>query len=200
MLHDCSLPLGAKRRFLLPHVVNNGVQIANFPKPKPKPSCSNSAEGYIMDHYCLYDTFGQTLLDTGDVTLEYPDRHTIHCLVDVGVCRAGPFYILGDPMMKDNGDLYTVDYVLDDAGRLTLIDLARAEGKCSTCMGDGALVRGYRAEVIGVVTALATAETPAIQLTLTSARTSNGLTDVCAGRSKPGTCGDHCLSTVCVCI
>jgi hypothetical protein len=150
-----------------------------------------------MDHYCLYDTPGQTLLDTGDVTLQFPDRHTIHCLVDVGVCRAGPFYILGDPMIQNNGDLYTVEYVLDDAGRLTLIDLARAEGKCSTCMGDGALVRGYRAEVIGVVTALATAEIPAIQLTLTSARTSNGLSDVCAGLAKPGTCSGPMLSTVC---
>jgi hypothetical protein len=145
-------------------------------------SPTNSVEGFVMDNYCLYDTPGRTLLDTGDVTLRFPDRHTVHCLVDVGVCRAGPYYILGDPM-KD-GDMYTVDYVLDDAGRLKIIDLARAAGKCSTCTGDGDLVRGYRAEIIGVVTALATADAP-ITLMLTSARTSNGLTDACANFVAP---------------
>jgi hypothetical protein len=143
----------------------------------------NSVEGFVMDNYCLYDTPGRTLLDTGDVTLEFPDRHTVHCLVDVPVCQAGPYYILGDPM--NDGDLYTVDYVLDDAGRLKIIDLARAEGKCSTCTGDGDLVRGYRAEVIGVITALPTTADAPIALMLTSARSSNGLTDVCANFVAP---------------
>jgi hypothetical protein len=146
-----------------------------------------------MDHYCLYTT-GGTLLDTGDVTLQFPDRHTIHCLVDVNVCNRGPYYILGDPRSAvggggggGSGMLYTVDYLLDDDGRLTLIDLARAVGSmsagCSTCQGntENGLQRGYRAEVIGVVTALATADAP-IRLMLTSARTSNGLlAEVCAG-------------------
>jgi hypothetical protein len=147
-----------------------------------------------MDHYCLYTT-GGTLLDTGDVTLQFPDRHTLHCLVDVPVCNRGPYYILGDPPAAvgggsggggGSGMLYTVDFLLDDDGRLALIDLARAVGSmsgCSTCQGgtEDGLQRGYRAEVIGLITALATTDAP-VRLMVTSARTSNGLTaEVCAG-------------------
>jgi hypothetical protein len=158
---------------------------------------NDSAEGYIMDHYCLYETPGGTLLDTGDVTLEFPFRHTVHCLADVGVCNAGPFYILGDPPMTNSDgtvpQLYTVDYILDDPGRLVLLDLARQAGSrdsgCGTCVGQGgdtAVTRGYRAEVIGVVTTLGDDTTPTL-LTITSARTSNGLTMVCPGFEPDGT-------------
>jgi hypothetical protein len=36
--------------------------------------------GYIMDRYCI--DLGR-MLDGAGATLERPDRHTVHCLVDV---------------------------------------------------------------------------------------------------------------------
>ena len=41
-------------------------------------------EGYVMDHYCI--DIG-SLLDRPNIrTLEGPEQHSIHCLVDVGPC------------------------------------------------------------------------------------------------------------------
>ena len=42
-------------------------------------------EGYVMDRYCINRG---TLLDNAQVkTLLNPEKHSLHCLVDVGVCR-----------------------------------------------------------------------------------------------------------------
>lgn len=132
-----------------------------------------------MDDYCLFRN-NDRLLDTGDITLEQPGRHSLHCLVDVSVCVEGPFYILGDP--ETPGTLYTVDYILDDPGRLALLDMARNAGMkgggCSTCLADEGLRRGYRAEVIGTVESL---ETSPVRLKFVSAQTSNELTEICSG-------------------
>ena len=41
-------------------------------------------EGYVMDSYCIDRG---TLLDAPKLqTLQNADKHTIHCLVDVGSC------------------------------------------------------------------------------------------------------------------
>ena len=39
--------------------------------------------GYAMDVYCAARGF---LLDTGDRSLQNPEKHSIHCLVDVPIC------------------------------------------------------------------------------------------------------------------
>lgn len=152
-----------------------------------------SVEGFVMDHFCLFENSGR-LLDTGDITLESPDRHSLHCLVDVGVCNRGPFYILGNAAAA-SATPYTVDYLLDDAGRQMLLDLARQAGEqgyCRTCTGDSTtgLAAGYRAEVVGQVTALGSDnDNSPVEIRVTSARTSNGLDDevVCASfQESPG--------------
>ena len=41
-------------------------------------------EGYVMDRFCINRG---TLLDASSVkTLLNPEKHSAHCLVDVGVC------------------------------------------------------------------------------------------------------------------
>lgn len=120
------------------------------------------------------------LLDTNDVALVEPDRHTLHCLVDVGVCNVGPFFILQDP--ETEGGMYSVQYQLND--HTEMLAMARAAGRrgggCSTCEGgsDG-LVRGLRAEVIGVVTDVGDASTPP-RIDMISAKVSNDLEAICS--------------------
>eukprot|EP00961_Rhodomonas_salina_P248517 3358693-Rhodomonas_salina.2 len=56
--------------------------------------------GYIMDTYCVDRG---TLLDNPSLkTLERPGEHSIHCLVDVSVCRGSGFEVLADPPAGQN--------------------------------------------------------------------------------------------------
>ena len=49
----------------------------------------------VMDRYCIDRG---TLLDRPRVkTLENPGAHSVHCLVDVGVCNSSPFELLTPP-------------------------------------------------------------------------------------------------------
>ncbi len=58
--------------------------------------------GYVMDTFCLDRG---TMLDNSKLrSLEYPDRHSVHCLVDVAVCRESGFEVLKDP--DQEGGLY----------------------------------------------------------------------------------------------
>jgi hypothetical protein len=122
-----------------------------------------TAEGFIMDYFCIFD---EVLLDNPSVrTLEEPDQHSVHCLVDISVCRESAYEILGDPV--DGETLYTRDLRVDEAGKMMLIDAAREVGICSTCTGAGTQRQGFRASVTGVVTALGTADgtPPTIRVT-----------------------------------
>jgi len=105
--------------------------------------------------------------------------------VDVEDCRTSHYEILQDPAAE--GQRYTRAFQMDSAGKQTLLQLARSVGSCGTCTGHGDLQRGFRAEVRGVVTALAAqvqgdgeTTTPAA-LQLTEAVHSNGMTTVCDG-------------------
>eukprot|EP00040_Diaphanoeca_grandis_P023259 m.126191 g.126191 ORF g.126191 m.126191 type:complete len:388 (-) comp29185_c0_seq1:18-1181(-) len=71
-----------------------------------------SITGYPMDNFCIKRG---TLLDNGAVrTLEEPFKHSIHCLIDVGICWQSGFAILKPPSTK--GDLYSVGSQLDMDG------------------------------------------------------------------------------------
>jgi hypothetical protein len=105
------------------------------------------------------------LLDTGDVTLQFPGRHTVHCLIDVPMCKESDYEILAAPATTDG--LYSRAFRFDDAAKQGLQRLAARTGamnptdafRCSTCTGeDGDLGRGFRAQVYGTVTATATAD------------------------------------------
>lgn len=97
-----------------------------------------------MDFFCIDRT---TLLDNPGVkTLEEPGRHSVHCLVDIPSCFNSPFEVLLDP--KPDQMLFTRGFQLDNAGKATIITLARNTGRrgsCSTCAGMGDLGTGFRA-------------------------------------------------------
>ena len=89
-------------------------------------------EGYIMDRFCVDRG---TLLDTGRVTLEEPEGHTVHCLADVGQCINSPFVLLTET--GGSSPKFKVALTLDDAGRGMAIAHARSIGLCSTCDNGG---------------------------------------------------------------
>jgi len=108
-------------------------------------------EGFAMDWYCINRG---TLLDNPSVvSLDEPDRHSVHCLVDVERCWKSGYEILlpnptGDPK-------FGRAYRLDDRGNDLVIQVARGvgmSGGCSTCKGNGTLKAGFRATIVGEVT------------------------------------------------
>jgi len=111
-----------------------------------------------MDYYCINNG---NLVDRPSVrTLQGPDQHSVHCLVDVSFCRESEFEILlplSDDELRtttNNGDLYKRGWRVDDEGRQELVNLARSIGEfpsCSTCTGEGSLKRGFHAGVVGHV-------------------------------------------------
>ena len=104
--------------------------------------------GYIMDRYCINRG---TMLDNGLPTLQHPGEHSVHCLVDMSICRNSGFDLLSDPGPDDTE--HGRFGALDDAGQSLAVAAARAEGRCSTCVGgySGGLTKGFRATVVGVL-------------------------------------------------
>jgi hypothetical protein len=103
------------------------------------------AEGFIMDSFCINRG---TLLDKPKiVSLEGPDQHSLHCLVDVASCYTSPFEMLIEPYLEDQQVVHSRGWRLDDSGRDKIIQLGRQIGhadSCSTCTGDE-LHEGFRA-------------------------------------------------------
>ena len=124
------------------------------------------AEGFIMDYFCI--ELGTLLDDPSTETLLGPDKHSVHCLVDIRQCYDSPFEILIDP--AEGEEIYARGWRVDDAGRQMLIDLARVTGmragasrRCSTCTEDeGDIEFGFRAAVKATVASLASDGTPAL--------------------------------------
>jgi hypothetical protein len=113
-------------------------------------------EGFVMDRFCIDRG---TLLDRQSVrTLEGPDQHSVHCLVDVGRCVATNFEILLDPL--PGGSTYARGWLLDDATKGRVIELAQSIGSCSTCENREGLVRGMRAALQATVLDLGSSSTP----------------------------------------
>jgi len=83
-------------------------------------------------------------------TLEGPDQHTVHCLVDVRQCYRSGFEVLADP--EDSGESkYCRAYELDSTGNDMVLSFARDIGDCSTCSSSGTLNEGFRATIKGTV-------------------------------------------------
>lgn len=74
------------------------------------------------------------MIDNGLVTLEQPDRHSVHCLVEVGSCinDRSPFEVLVDPTSP--GGRYSRGWRMTDAGKQDMIMLAQGIGSCRTCV------------------------------------------------------------------
>jgi len=104
-----------------------------------------------MDRYCIDRG---TLLDAPTLsTLNNPEKHTIHCLVDVTACSASNYEILAEPT-GSNSSLHCRAFTLDSGGHSKAVSLARELGStshgCSTC-GRGMQRKGFRATVVGIV-------------------------------------------------
>jgi len=106
-----------------------------------------------MDDYCL-NTLG-FLLDRGPNvrTLENPDQHSVHCLVDVPACRNSGFWLLGSN--PGGTTKYKSEFRLDANGNAKALELARQEGSkwygCSTCYQTGFVGTrsGFQATIAG---------------------------------------------------
>ena len=93
-------------------------------------------------------------------TLRNPEKHSVHCLVDVGACISSGYEVLMEP--KEEGGLYSRAFRLDRAGNDMILDTARAVGICSTCTGEGTLRNGFRATINGTIVEASTDSVPAI--------------------------------------
>mmetsp|Transcript_21030 Transcript_21030/g.44116 ORF Transcript_21030/g.44116 Transcript_21030/m.44116 type:complete len:437 (+) Transcript_21030:271-1581(+) len=124
-------------------------------------------EGYVMDFFCINRG---TLLDNPSVrTLENPEKHSIHCLVDVNSCVTSPFEILLDP--KNGETMYRRGWQLDENSKQQAVALAQSVGSCTTCNdGNNAVnshVLGFRAVMNATILALNEADAsipPTIQI------------------------------------
>lgn len=118
--------------------------------------------GYVMDVYCINRG---TLLDAPSyATLEHPEQHSVHCLVDVPMCYNSGFEILTEP---ESGTIFSRAYRLDSTGRDMALTAARGSTSgCSTCNGpDSGATKGYRATVMGTTDTSNTANPPVLTVT-----------------------------------
>jgi hypothetical protein len=135
-------------------------------------------EGFIMDFYCIDRRF---LLDRSSIrTLESPELHSVHCLVDVGLCNSSPYEILLDPLPGES--LYARGWRLDDATKNRMIDLARSVGSCSTCENRQGLIQGFRAALNATVLDLGSSSVPPL-ISATEIQQSELGTQTCATKA-----------------
>jgi len=127
------------------------------------------ATGFVMDVLCIRRG---RLLDAPSVkSLENPEKHSLHCLIDVGACVRSGFEILGEK----TGATYERKYALDADGTAMVVELAKDIGQgrsCTQCtrgtrnplgtIGD----KGMQATVVGTSDGLAGARgaPPKLQL------------------------------------
>jgi hypothetical protein len=114
------------------------------------------------------------------------DWSFFYSLVDVPECIASPFEILAEPLVGTEEPMYTRAYRVDDEGRDTLLNIARQHGQCSSCSSSmvseryALVVRGFRAEVNGIVTNISSTEDGLpVQIQLLNASRSNDATVIC---------------------
>ncbi|KAL7529281.1 hypothetical protein ACHAXR_002878 [Thalassiosira sp. AJA248-18] len=112
--------------------------------------------GYIMDNFCIEfkdKGEGGFLLDNQSVlTLQHPEEHSFHCLLDVSVCYQSGFQVLGEK--NPDTDRHCLGFRLDDTDAVLAAGRAAGQsGYCSSCAGDSDAhpEYGYRATVKGTV-------------------------------------------------
>jgi len=112
-------------------------------------------EGYVMDTFCIDRG---TFLDNPSLrTLESPEEHSFHCLIDVPSCVTSPFEVLLDP--TEPGQLYNRGWRLDADSQKKAIEVAHAVGSCETCVdgnSDTKQQKGFRAVMNATITSLNT--------------------------------------------
>lgn len=78
-----------------------------------------SVQGPLVDLYC-WDNRNGIALDTGANLKVSPFAHTVHCLIEVGVCRSSGFAITHQPVPGGN---YEILYLLDGPGNAEAVAL-----------------------------------------------------------------------------
>ena len=146
-------------------------------------------EGFVMDKFCIARG---TLLDNPKFkTLENPEKHSVHCLVDVFQCYDSGFNILQPS--PSGSPAYANNFRLDDVGNQKVLEVARANGKCYTCGSGGTIREGLRGTFFGTIIQEATGSQPAtlaVKNMTVSPKTldPNSLSDGCPRRTnKPNT-------------
>ena len=112
---------------------------------------------HVISHQCshlyLSDCIERgKLLDGGGKTLEAPEEHSFHCLLDVSACYNSGFTVLGDKD-EDTG-LHCLGYRIDENDKV--LNAARSLGKkgyCTSCTSsdNNAPEYGYIATVKGTI-------------------------------------------------
>ena len=111
-------------------------------------------EGFVMDLFCI--NRGTLLDDPSVVTLQKPEKHSVHCLVDVDRCiNSGYNILLPNPKFgQDSEPKFVHALTLDETGNELVLKIARENGNgdlCSTCTGSGKISAGLRFTYIGKV-------------------------------------------------
>mmetsp|Transcript_5267 Transcript_5267/g.9346 ORF Transcript_5267/g.9346 Transcript_5267/m.9346 type:complete len:1208 (+) Transcript_5267:170-3793(+) len=119
--------------------------------------------GFVMDNFCIERG---TLLDNPSVvTLEEPNLHSFHCLIDVPQCAASNYEVLLDPAPDAEDQMYSRGFVLDDEGKALVRSLAMEVGICDECDETGTWQFGFRAQIMGTIVELgASGEPPVISI------------------------------------
>mmetsp|Transcript_69441 Transcript_69441/g.104770 ORF Transcript_69441/g.104770 Transcript_69441/m.104770 type:complete len:391 (-) Transcript_69441:64-1236(-) len=132
-----------KLLLLLLATASNIKWTVNAQPPPLEVGQSFCVEGFVMDFFCINRG---TLLDNPSVvSLEEPERHSVHCLIDVASCNSSPYEVLVDPNDSIGGGLYTRGWRLTPATQALAIAEAQAVGICDDCQNTGDLEFGFRA-------------------------------------------------------
>lgn len=108
-------------------------------------------EGFVMDLFCINN---KRLLDNPEVvTLENPEEHTVHCLVDLPICFNSGFNILLPNPKSGQGSepKFAHALKLDGTGNGLVLNLAKKHGVCTKCTVSGTIRAGLRFTYIGKV-------------------------------------------------
>lgn len=163
--------LSTTTAFITTMMANNNIKVATaFDGYGPLPSEVAVGDeicvyGFAMDEWCIVDT-GGTLLDMPSiVTLEQPEMHSFHCLLDVSVCVGSPYHILSPPgSNSDDASLYGTGWQLADNSKVVEVGrgLGDSSAGCTTCGDSGMQARGLRVSVTGTVV---TTNPPVLEVT-----------------------------------
>ena len=114
-------------------------------------------EGFVMDTFCI--NLGTLFDNSRFKTLENPEEHSVHCLVDINVCYESGFNIL---LPNPSGPpAYAHAVRLDGVGNQKVLEVARANGICTTCGSGRTIEKGLRGTFFGTITQEATDSKPA---------------------------------------
>lgn len=102
--------------------------------------------GFIMDRYCIDQGF---MIDNGFPTLKEPEKHSVHCIVEISVCVESGYEVL----VNVNASEYQRAVALDSVGNEMVIAYAKRIGLCSECdQGtSGGQQYGLAGTIVGVL-------------------------------------------------